>query len=162
MSKLGRGRATAIAMSGVFSVASLLVLPPAMAAQTTASLFHYPSPGFTGSCSTAGSGTSSPSTVEVARKGTDLVVTVQLIGAAPNTTYTVSTPEPSCPNPSDDATFTTNGNGDGSVQYQKPVATGTKTVIVSVFQPGSATCPPSANPCIVFSYLEYRSAELKV
>ena len=95
-------------------------------------------------------------------KGTDLVVTVQLLGAAPNTIYTVSTPEPSCPNPSDDATFTTNGNGDGSVQYQKPVAAGTKTVIVSVFQPGSFTCPPSRGPCSAPSYLEYRSAELKI
>ena len=43
MTKLGRGRATAIAMSAVISFASLLVLPPAVAAQTTSSLFHYPS-----------------------------------------------------------------------------------------------------------------------
>lgn len=163
MTNLRGGRATAIIIAAIIAAASLLMLRPAMAAQTTASLFHYPSPGFDSSCSTPGSGTSSPSTVSVKRKGTELAVTVQLIGAAPNTTYTVSTPEPSCPNPSNDATFTTDGSGNGSVQYQKQVPAGTDTAIVSVFQPGNITaCPPSGGPCSAPSYLEYRSAELKV
>ena len=160
MRKFGRRRATAIAMSTVMSVGSLLGLRPAMA-QTPESLFHYPSPGFTGSCSTGGSGTTTSSTVEVGRKGTDLVVSIQLIGAAPSTTYRVSTPEPSCSGLSYDATIATDANGDGSVQYLKSVAAGTKTVIVSVLAP-DPPCPPSANPCIVFTDIEYRSAELKV
>lgn len=161
MRTLGRGHATAIAMCAVITVASLLGLQPATAAQKSAALYHYPSPGFTGSCSTGGSGTSSLSTVETQRRGTKLFVTVQLIGAAPNTTYTVITQAPICGNPPpDEPTIGTDANGDGSVQYQQPVPAGTDTVIVSVTQPGSPICTPSA--CSVPSYLEYRSAELNI
>jgi hypothetical protein len=157
------GRVVAAAVFlGVWALQSVATQSAVAAAHTTVGLYDYTSTPFSGSCSAGGSGTASQSTAEVTRTGSTVSVSIQLVGAQPNTTYAAGLLQAgSCLHESTAYSLSTDSNGNGTIQFTEQAAgpPGRNPLIVDVAVP--VICP---TPCTITAEPSpaFRSAVFKV
>jgi hypothetical protein len=161
MKMVRRSRALAVGVLLGAGALQVLGVQPALAAHQTTGLYDYTSTAFSGQCSTGGSGTLSASTAQVSRTGSTISVSVQLVGAQPNSAYDAALLQAgACFDQSASYPISTDSSGDGSAQFtvQSAAPPGQDPLIVDVVVPISCVSPcPPTEPAPA-----YRSATLKV